>query len=77
MFDVGLSEILLVAVVAILILGPEQIPDAIRFISKFAVKARKIIQTASDELKKQAPLEEITDNIKIASSEIIKQELKK
>jgi sec-independent protein translocase protein TatB len=77
MFDVGLSEILLVAIVALLILGPEQIPDAIRFISRFAVRARGIIQTASDELKKQAPLKEIADDIKITSSEIIKQELNK
>jgi len=40
MFDVGFSELLVIAVVALLVLGPERLPKAARFAGLWVRKAR-------------------------------------
>ena len=40
MFDVGFSELLLIAVVALLVLGPERLPKAARFAGLWVRRAR-------------------------------------
>ena len=40
MFDVGFSELLIIAVVALLVLGPERLPKATRFAGLWVRKAR-------------------------------------
>jgi len=40
MFDVGFSELLVIAVVALLVLGPERLPKAARFAGLWVRRAR-------------------------------------
>ena len=40
MFDIGFSELLVIAVVALLVLGPERLPTAARFAGLWVRKAR-------------------------------------
>ena len=40
MFDVGFSELLIIAVVALLVLGPERLPKAARFVGLWVRRAR-------------------------------------
>jgi len=42
MFDVAPTELLLVAVVALLVIGPKDLPKAMRFVGKWVGKARGI-----------------------------------
>ena len=46
MFDIGMFEILLVFVIILLVVGPERFPQLIRQISRFFIKAKKIINKA-------------------------------
>lgn len=68
MLDVGFSELLLVALVAILVLGPDRLPDAIRSFTrtkhKFQQKVMGLNQSFQselgiDELKRQLHNEDI------------------
>jgi len=61
MFDIGFTELLLVAVVALVVLGPERLPKAARFAGLwvrraraqwFSVKSELERELASDELKR-------------------------
>ena len=61
MFDIGFSEIFIVAVVALLVLGPERLPRAARFTGLwvrraraqwYSVKAELESELADDELKR-------------------------
>ncbi len=71
MFDVGFSELLIIAVVALIVLGPERLPKAARFAGLwvrkaraqwYAVKSELEFELAQDEMKKH--LQEVENSIK-------------
>src|SRR6476646_4901239 len=84
MFDVGFSELLVIAVVALLVLGPERLPKAARFAGLWvrrarshwnSVKAEFERDLADDELRRtlrdtQASLREARDSLRDAGSNL-------
>lgn len=82
MFDLAWSEILLIAVVALVVIGPKDLPGAIRGIADTIKKARKglaAMQQQADELVREAKLDEVRNQIaevKGAISEIRRFDLK-
>ena len=71
MFDVGFSELLIIAIVALLVLGPERLPKATRFAGLWVRKARAQwysvksefeFEMAQEEMKKH--LQEVENTIK-------------
>lgn len=71
MFDVGFSELLIIAVVALLVLGPERLPKATRFAGLWVRKARAQwysvksefeFEMAQEEMKKH--MQEVENTIK-------------
>src|SRR5579859_5924933 len=42
MFDIGWSEILLIAVVALIVIGPKELPGVLRMMGQWMGKARKM-----------------------------------
>ncbi len=59
MFDIGFGEMLLVCIVALLVLGPERLPVAVRQLARGIGKARAMAQAASRELQRELPLTEL------------------
>lgn len=55
MFDIGFSELILFAIVAIIFIGPDRLPGVIRTLVKYYVKTKNTILelqgVVSDELK--------------------------
>jgi len=51
MFDVGLLELAVIALVAILVLGPDKLPDLARQAAQFLHKARAMATSARDDLR--------------------------
>ena len=81
MFDVGFSELLVIAVVALIVLGPERLPKAARlaglWVRKaraqwYAVKAELENELAAEELKRElrAPLAEARQALDAAGREV-------
>ncbi|WP_305123200.1 Sec-independent protein translocase protein TatB [Roseomonas sp. GC11] len=67
MFDLAWSEIALIAVVAVVVIGPKDLPDAIRNVAKGVQKLRRMaseFQTQADELVREAKLEDVRDQIR-------------
>ncbi len=60
MFDIGFTELLLVAVIALVVLGPERLPQAIRTTAYWVGKVRRSFQSVKEELEKELD----TDGIK-------------
>ncbi len=61
MFDIGWSEMAIVVVIALLVLGPKQLPEALRTITQFTRKARRYAQefrSGIDNIVREAELEE-------------------
>jgi sec-independent protein translocase protein TatB len=67
MFDIGFSELLLIAVVALLVLGPERLPKAARLAGLWARKARAQWNAVKAELENEIADEELRRNLREAS----------
>jgi sec-independent protein translocase protein TatB len=82
MFDLAWSEIALIAVVALVVIGPKDLPGAIRGIADGIKKARKglaAMQQQADELVREAKLDDVRNQIaevKGAINEIRRFDLK-
>ncbi|MCD6640857.1 MAG: sec-independent translocase [Nocardioides sp.] len=51
MFGVSLTELAVIALVAVLVLGPDRLPDLARQAARFLSQARKMATNARDELR--------------------------
>ena len=66
MFDIGWSEILLVLVVALVVVGPKDMPRLIRSIGRCVGKARRMAEqfrAGFDELTRETELDELRREI--------------
>ncbi len=62
MFDVAPTELLLVVVVALVVIGPKDLPKAMRFVGKWVGKARGMarhFRAGLDTMMREAELEEL------------------
>ncbi len=62
MFDVAPTELLLVALVALVVIGPKDLPRAMRFVGNWVGKARGMarhFRSGIDEMMRQSELEEM------------------
>jgi sec-independent protein translocase protein TatB len=66
MFDFAWSEIAIIAAVALVVIGPKDLPVALRAISGFVKKARRMageFQTHVDEMMRDADLKDVKDSL--------------
>lgn len=70
MFDVGFSELLIIAVVALLVLGPERLPKAARFAGMWVRRARAQWQSVRGELERELAAEDLRRNVTAPLSEL-------
>ncbi len=59
MFDIGFTELLLIAVVALIVLGPERLPKAARFAGLWVRRARAQWYSVKSELERELAAEEL------------------
>ena len=59
MFDIGFSELCLVAVIALLVVGPKRLPETVRAWGRWTARARQAIQTLQHEDEQELDLEEV------------------
>lgn len=59
MFDIGFSELCLVAVIALLVVGPKRLPETVRAWGRWTARARQAIQTLQHEVEQELDLEEV------------------
>lgn len=64
MFDIGFFELVVVAVVALLVLGPERLPHAVRMAGAFMGKARRMMASVKDEFEREVQMAEMQQRIK-------------
>ncbi|KAF1686925.1 twin-arginine translocase subunit TatB [Pseudoxanthomonas broegbernensis] len=59
MFDIGFGELLLIAVVALVVLGPERLPKAARFAGLWVRRARAQWYSVKAELERELQADEL------------------
>ena len=53
MFDIGFWELGIIAVVALLVIGPERLPDVARTVGKWIGSARRLMNTVQSEINSE------------------------
>ena len=64
MFDIGFSELVLIGVLGLLVLGPEKLPGAARTLGLLIGRARRTVNNFQDELERQVRAEELREKLK-------------
>lgn len=59
MFDIGFSEILLVAVVALVVIGPERLPGVARNVGRYAGRLQRYVNDIKRDFNREVEFEEI------------------
>ena len=70
MVDVGFSELLVIAVVALLVLGPERLPRAARFAGLWVRRARAQWHTVRNELEQELAADDLRRSLDEANAAI-------
>jgi len=63
MFDIGFFELLVIAVVGLLVLGPHRLPQAIKTLGLYIGRIRKMMSGIQQEVNEQMQLEEMRERL--------------
>lgn len=66
MFDIGWSELAVIAVVALVVIGPKDLPKVLRTVGQWVAKARAVardFQNSVDEMAREADLQDVKKHI--------------
>lgn len=64
MFDIGFGELLIIAIVALVVLGPERLPKAARFAGLWVRRARAQWHSVRDELERELAADELKRSLR-------------
>jgi sec-independent protein translocase protein TatB len=59
MFDIGFSELVMIGLVSLLVIGPERLPKVARIAGFWIGKARNIVASVKSEIKQELHAEEL------------------
>jgi sec-independent protein translocase protein TatB len=80
MFDIAWSELGVIAVVALIVIGPKDLPKVLRTIGQWTAKARSMareFQSGIDDMVRETELDELRKAAKQVSDFSIENEVKK
>jgi sec-independent protein translocase protein TatB len=70
MFDIGMGELALLAVVGLLVLGPERLPRVARTAGALLRKARQSWQSVQADIERELAADELKQTIKRAAAAV-------
>ncbi|SDI37615.1 sec-independent protein translocase protein TatB [Ferrimonas sediminum] len=69
MFDgIGMFELVLIAVLGLVVLGPERLPVAMRSVSRWLTTIKRMASSVKDELEQELKIEQLQSDLKKAES---------
>ena len=75
MFDIGLLELLVIAAISLLVVGPERMPHMIRHLAAWIKRIRSFISSVQQDIEKEIQVDELKqtlESVKQAQAEHIK-----
>ena len=63
MFDIGFSELLVIATVALIVMGPERLPQTVRSISLWIGRFKQMLATARKDFEQEVGMDDIRQQL--------------
>ena len=73
MFDIGFAELLVIAAVALVVLGPEKLPTAVRTLGLWVGRAKRTIGGIQREISEELRMEELRRTSAIEKEKLDKE----
>ena len=73
MFDIGFAELLLIGVVGLLVVGPEQLPGAVRTVLAWVNRFRRSFDQIRTEVRRELHNDEMMQKLKADSRQLEQQ----
>ena len=73
MFEIGFAELLLIGVVGLLVVGPEQLPGAVRTVLAWVNRFRRSFDQIRTEVRRELHNDEIMQKLKAESRQLEQQ----
>ena len=74
MFDIGFPELVLVAIVGLLVIGPERLPEALRTLGLWLGRMRRSFHSVKTEIEKEIGMDEVRKQL---HNEAVMEEMKR
>jgi sec-independent protein translocase protein TatB len=59
MFDIGFLELLVIALITLVVMGPERLPDAVRAISLWIGRLKQLLAKTRQEIENEVGMDDI------------------
>lgn len=63
MFDIGFLEILVILIIALLVIGPERMPELARKIGRFSGKIKRFVNSVKEDSQMQETIKDFKDSV--------------
>jgi sec-independent protein translocase protein TatB len=73
MFGIGLPELILIMALALIVVGPDKLPEMARSIAKGVMELKKTVNNLKEDLAKDNPLDEVRPQLEDAANSLKKQ----
>ena len=73
MFDIGFAELLLIGLVGLLVVGPEQLPASVRTVLAWVNRLRRSFDQIRSEVRRELHNDEIMQKLKAESQQLEQQ----
>ncbi len=70
MFEIGIWELVLIMVIALIVLGPERLPEVARTVGRWVGKARSMARSVKAEIDRELAAEELQRVLKQQSDSV-------
>ncbi len=74
MFDIGFPELMLVAIVGLLVIGPDRLPEVLRTLGLWLGRMRRGFQSVKAEVEKEIGMDEVRKQL---HDEAVMEEMKR
>ena len=74
MFDIGFPELVMIAIVGLLVIGPERLPEALRTLGLWLGRMRRSFMSVKNEIEKEIGMDEVRRQL---HNEAVMEEMKR
>lgn len=76
MLNIGMTELLIFGIIALLVLGPDKLPEAVRFVGTWYGKIKRMVSNVQNDLDRELRLSELREQMQAEMKRIQELESK-